>query len=485
MRRIGTKKLVGRWTVGLAVAGVTLVPGRLMGVALAPRGDVRRVNVRGHVVDDETGRPIEAFGVQPRQDASRDPTRATWSDSIRIVPGSHTRKGGKRAYAPNPGGEFDYSISYREDPDGPTDGLRILADGYEPTPVETISLAPLDRFDAGMTFDMVIRMKRGRAVVGRVVDHLGRPAAGAKLYLLRPDSGRVTIHEDVIGEGSDQGLLDPSLTRATADADGRFRLDGVDEAGAIGVSAPTFHHCIVPLPAPGHEAAISLPEPATLRIRVDLEGDPPEVKFDLYSMEAAEASARVAVRRSFTIANPGEIVVRNATPGRFRIDRRKVIAGSAEPQDYSVEARFMTIEAGQAHDADYVRDQGRPVVGRVRLPDGERPRVLYVGIEPVITGPRGGRIPSAPPLLDIVACDLEGNFRTARIPPGRYTARVDGHLVRARYGPFHMMNGPDFEGEQTLTVPADGEPPAPATIIEARRKHWTTVPILKDAVGGP
>jgi hypothetical protein len=107
------------------------------------------VEVFGKVVDAETGKPVEAFITQAGKFDPKDPKNVTWGFS-------ETR---------NTSGGFSATIKWNE---GWT--ARILADGYVPQPV--LSEAPPSGKDR---IEKVIRLKKGRIVRGRVLDHLGKP----------------------------------------------------------------------------------------------------------------------------------------------------------------------------------------------------------------------------------------------------------------------------------------------------------------------
>ena len=66
-----------------------------------------------------------------------------------------------------------------------------------------------------------------------------------------------------------------------ADEEGRFRITGVGDATAIGVSAPTLHLWTTPIPSLGEEPTIRLPEPATIRLPYAIDGDEDEAAFQL------------------------------------------------------------------------------------------------------------------------------------------------------------------------------------------------------------
>ena len=117
------------------------------------------VQVFGKVVDDATGEPIEAFLTQAGHFDPKDPATVTWGYS-------ETRNSSSNS--------FQAQVRWKE---GWT--ARIVADGYVPQPV--LAEAPEKE-----RIEKVIRLKRGRVVRGRVLDHLGKPVKGASVFAARP-----------------------------------------------------------------------------------------------------------------------------------------------------------------------------------------------------------------------------------------------------------------------------------------------------------
>jgi hypothetical protein len=101
-------------------------------------------------VDDETGRPVDPFVVQEGRVDDKDPAKITWGYSERGTPW------------PNPEGRFDEQIQW-----GRGSRARIVAAGHLPQPI--LDKAP----SAGLTQikDLVVRLKRGREIAGRVLYH--------------------------------------------------------------------------------------------------------------------------------------------------------------------------------------------------------------------------------------------------------------------------------------------------------------------------
>ena len=152
------------------------------------------VEVFGKVVDAETGKPVEAFITQAGKFDPKDPKNVTWGFS-------ETR---------NTSGGFSATIQWNE---GWT--ARILADGYVPQPV--LSEAPPAGKDR---IETVIRLKKGRTVRGRVLDHLGKPVKDASVFAVRAIGLTLAGGRAV---NSFDGEEDRTVRGAKTDSEGRFR----------------------------------------------------------------------------------------------------------------------------------------------------------------------------------------------------------------------------------------------------------------------
>lgn len=420
----------------------------------APAPDRKTITIRGRVVDDATGEPIEYFATQTGRVDPADPGRAAWG-SPRAIPSSYTRVNGKMQRHPNPEGAFAEYLDL-QDREGRHRLLRILANGYEPEPVLDRPLTP---DDAGREIEATVRMRPGRSVVGQVLDHEGRPAAGATLCLIRPSWNSVRVVDEVVGEGSDTGLIDPSVTTVLADEEGRFRLPGLGDAILIGISAPTCHFWTIPVPEPGEEATLRLPEPATLRIPFAIEGDDPEAQLWLAQKQPEELQRRLSVSRNLAVPNGGELVLQDVPAGEYTIWRKKILPiGGETLRPCPVEVRILSVGAGETVEVSYVRE-GKPITGTAILPEKGAARLLYVAVEPV-PNPEEPPIPFRTPWLDMVSCDADGRFRTAHLPPGDYVVHAAGYRHSPRYEPFGQLNdAPNFRGSAPITMPEDGDPP--------------------------
>ena len=96
-----------------------------------------------------------------------DPGNPSW--------GYSTAAGGRR------NGRFSTSVNW---PRGFT--ARVLVDGYLPMPV--VARAPAEDVER---MEVTLRLKRGRAISGTILDHTGKPVNGAAVFAVSSDSMNV------------------------------------------------------------------------------------------------------------------------------------------------------------------------------------------------------------------------------------------------------------------------------------------------------
>lgn len=222
------------------------------------------------------------------------------------------------------------------------------------------------------------------------------------------------------------------------------------------------HFWSVPIPAPGEEPTIRLPEPATIRLPYAINGDEAEAEFQLLFRDSKGPDNRPWIWRNLRVPNQGEVVLRDVTPGESILWRRKLMTHGNYHQMVAVERRKISVEPGGVFVADFTRDRGAPIAGTAAGPEEGQARMIFVGIEPVDASAPAEPSPGFPhQLLDIVACGEGGRFQTALIPPGKYVAHAVGYRTQPRYGPFVTgFEVFDFMGSTPVIVPPDGNPPA-------------------------
>jgi len=422
------------------------------------------VEVFGKVVDAETGEPVEAFITQAGKFDPKDPKNVTWGFS-------ETR---------NTSGAFSATITWNE---GWT--ARILADGYVPQPV--LSEAP----PAGkVRIETVIRLKKGRTVRGRVLDHLGKPVKDASVFAVRSNGMTLAGGRAV---NSFDGEEDRTVRGAKTDSEGRFELavsvapaqgrpagDPPASAAAtpgLAVSSPALDAWPVPLPEGDAEAVIRLPRPARVEIRYDIEGSDEEASVFVQSvMHDVDAWKGFEIVRHLSIRNHRSIELTSLPPGRYQFARSRMIRHGNIGQGYFLDRQYAEVVSDKTTPVSFVRTTGTRLTGSVAWEEGTK-------LTGVIISVRRAGSPDDPlyerlfgHLLDARLLRVSGNhgpeekpeivghrglFLTERIPPGTYEVHAEGYApLTPEQERSTGIVMPALTAQSTVTVPESGVIPS-------------------------
>ena len=284
------------------------------------------------------------------------------------------------------------------------------------------------------------------AIRGRVVDHAGRPVGGANVFL----GGHQMLR---IEDGKPERFDGP---KGVTDVAGRFMLDGArGKATRIIVSAPRLHVWHAPVPAEEKELTIKLPEPATLVLRYDIEGDAAEGEFrlELKAWDMPDWKSVVGSCQRPTAPNKGQVVLKNVTPGVYDLFRSKMVVAGGMGFGRPLDRHTITLRPGESTVVEFIRKEGHPITGRITgLPKDSVPGVFIFVQGAQAVGERGDTV-----AFDGLACKPNGRFKTARIPPGTYTVKADAY--KPTRGFRSGWPSPAFVGTAKVTVPRD-RPPA-------------------------
>ena len=424
-------------------------PSRLHGLRELRSEDVQTgaqppVTISGHVVDDATGDPIANFAIQGGHVDEKDPATITWGYTLE-------RRGS------NPEGVFQTTVDlfagWRS---------RIVASGYVSQPL----LAELPKAGTTRVGGLVIRMKRGRQLSGRVLDYAGKPVKDAGVFVVGNPSINLTGGKAIELAGrSDE---DTRPVRFATDADGAFTVTGIGgDAEHIAITSPALDVWVVPVPKAddvSDRLDVRLPQPGRLVVHYDIAGAPAKAKIllQLHTWEMPGWSG-VNNNRYDPIEQHVEGVLGNLPPGDYTIDRVKNPGLKSLWEQALLDRRTIKIESGKTTVTDFVRPKGAPISGQVvGLDQGDvakaGPTRVYVRVLP----PQSGRrVPSA---LDVVGMEpgerpLDGRFTTERIPPGQYKVRAEVFVPETEQQRRSTgLVPPAFEGEAQVTVPEQGLP---------------------------
>jgi hypothetical protein len=416
-----------RWAANATKLPVTFIPGDAPVIA----------DIQGRVVDDETDALITDFWVQAGVANPEKPGEIIWSQMFT---------------GPWMGRPSWFGVQGRKR--GQT--WRVLADGYLP---QTVTKHPIA--DPMQAFDLVVRLKRGGELHGIVLDHMGQPVVGARVFLTTEKTPEFT---DGIPGKTFRG------SSTSTDATGRFALRGVGEAEpkVVVVSADGLQVCPAAKPEPGQDLRITLPRPAALIVRYSIPGDEAnaELSLTLWTSEMGSSGWNgVQTALKPKVANGGQVVLTNLTPGRYEFYRTKMLHADGGSHGIPYERRTIVLDAGQTQQVDLVRSVGHPVQGKVTGLDHTGATGGYIYVRSAIaTGNPRDMMEGLLPCFDALTFGTDGVFRTARLEPGTYT------IVAHVYGPepieFRHRTGirlPGYFGTAKVTVTA-ADPPPPIKI---------------------
>ena len=338
--------------------------------------------------------------------------------------------------------------------------MRVIADGYLPEPVTgVIGQPPID--------DMVVRLSRGGTLRGKILDHEGKPAAGAVLYLA------VAAQTVSLRDGKPEYF---GGTQTNTDDKGVFKIRGIPKEGAtVFVVAPTVRPWPIAVKNVEDPIEIKLPEPGKLHIKYDIEGAAATGAIHLHikSWEMPAFKGVDSMDRP-TVANGGEILIDHLAPGTYDLARH-VEAGH---HGLFADRTTVIIESGKTAEGAFVRKEGARVSGKITgIDENEKIESAMALVHPAEL-PAGERQMFAP-VFDAVTVK-DGVFKTSKLAPGTYNIHVQ---IYKPLTPAQMrMSGlqmPDYEGGAKVSVPATGE--GPQITIEVKS---TAKPPAPEELGG-
>lgn len=355
--------------------------------------------IRGHVIDEETGAPVEHFEI-------RTVSRRT------LANGRSNRFHSKWKQFDSTTGEFQIE---RAEPIA--NEIQARADGY------VANRSPLFDVPAGGTADGIeIRLRRGGAVLGTVVNaETGEPIEGAHVRAHQHDSFQPWLLEVDKKSYTKRGIW----KRTMSGQDGRFALNGLKPDAVFHLAVWKEGYGTVVLPGVSaaksdRELKVLMAVEATLLL--DARFRPlPDGRFTFVAHHREKKPWRTAFYAYARVDRPGKVKMDGLPPGRFRL------------------AVYWT---EKSHG-----DEAYQLVGerQIRLVPGER-RELALDVDDLgrqfgsVAGKVGGVVDTTQVFLSLVGadgagehysfrpvqCDADGRFHFTGLPPGKY-------VIQAKY----------------------------------------------------
>ena len=446
----------------------------------------------GRVLDDETGKGITAYRVQ--------------RGNIQGKQGAEEIAWGPSELPRDDRGQFSIKLDWYSG-----ERVRIVAGGYVPEPI----VAPPPSAGDGMIIEKVVRLKRGRQVAGRVVDYLGKPVAGASVFVVGPlakvkISGGRAFTLDLNGNWTE----DASIGRFATDTEGKFKVTGIgSDATYLAISCSALDLWLVPAPSASQaqsEFEIRLPQPGKLVVHFDIGGNEParivvrpvaakishadergQVSPDVFSAPSNDNKAGVVYGRDGMVIPGSEVAFDILPPCEYVVERFKQfksVYGVVTTAQF--EPTIVKIDPGKSATVDIARPKGAAVSGQViglDRPDMRKvtPARVFVTVERAVeTG--GSRPPhdnTQNPYFDTIDAGTifqngdapDGKFTTEPLPPGKY--RITANIFDDSRSDLTTLDTPPlFAGEALVTVPDEGEPPPVKIELQKRDRSATTAP---------
>jgi beta-lactamase regulating signal transducer with metallopeptidase domain len=397
------------------------------------------IEIGGQVVDDKTGQPVLHYALQTGLYVDpKDPSKVGWG-------------GVETTRSAWPEGKFSDKMGCLE---GQKMWYRIVAAGYASQPITPEPLtAP------ATAKGLVVRMKRGNEIAGRVVDDAGKPVVGAAVYL----GGDQNIS---FRDGEVESFRGSSVN---TDSAGRFLIAGAnDKSSLVIANGPAErpgpkNRTLVTLaapPMPGED--IHLPAPGGLKITNDIDGAPSPARFHLelktWDMPAWRSVGTVHL--SPECAAGSSVTLPYLAPGEYDLAREATLTVGDAGGGYLCDRMTVTVEAGKTAEVSIVRKTGAPITGQVRGLEGTGAAGAMVFVRPEQTtgDPRAMGDEWKLPIFDVVASDAKGVFKTSRIAPGTYTVAAWAYKPETPEERSHLgFRLPALMGVIKVVVPATGE----------------------------
>jgi hypothetical protein len=229
--------------------------------------------------------------------------------------------------------------------------LEAIADGYASSFSDTFTAT-----QGLVTSDIVVRMTRGGAVSGRILDAYGNePLAGAEVFTNDNDWIEGEIWELF-------GAMEPTAmtkTQVFTDEDGRFSID-VMTAGTyqIQVKAKGYSPLVIQDVQVVDGQTTEIPTQMLIKgavIRGIVYGRAQTIQPGA-SVQLAPVEPETQGHRSVRADATGRFVIENARPGTYRLSATRPSSGSSNPFEAIADIRQseieITVEDGGRHEFD-------------------------------------------------------------------------------------------------------------------------------------
>ena len=303
------------------------------------------------------------------------------------------------------------------------------------------------------SIEVTIRLKRGRLVHGRVLDHNGKPVKGAAVFACGPIRINLYGGTAINHFGANNKNTKPVYT----DEDGRFELPA-GEATSLAVSYKYLDVWTMPLPKKG-EVIFKLPAPAKIKIFYDIPGgnDKEEIFYQLLT-HLNPPFPGVESTRNIPIKNGESLTLPAMAPGKYQICRHKTLQLSNIGIGEMLNREFFELKPGETKEIHFVRKSGATLLGKITWPYKTKLSGIIVSVvsEKRIKDPFDNH--EYQTVYASCKATAEGKFKTERIPPGRYLLRAEAYVPLTDQQRFSTgFVNPVYRSEKIIEIPETGE----------------------------
>ena len=386
------------------------------------------------VVDDNTGEPIDEFTVGAQFGGDDDPQwKDLFANSKKVIDGGVL------------------VTVMRNDLKGKR--MRVVANGYIPKLVGDRVLSK------SADTPIEVRLTRGKAFSGTVVDHKGEPVSASVFLLRGSHQNKAIVHHDA--SHPVRYLASAPYVTSIYTADGQIEITGLNDEQmwlAILTSGPSlmFHELTsdelerkVPL-------LIKLPEPGSLEIRY------PDRQDSTYvTLRQASGLPIRSISSNFeqSINEDGNLQIEGLSPGKYVLS----IMNRGKVRHVRTALREIEVKAGDLTTIEFEPAEGSPLNGSLAgmTARGFVAASLTLTRKDNHTKEKSFKYVEAD---EAVSIEGDGGFKTRPLREGWYKWRLDAYAPDNPNAPLRL---PAYSTEGEIYIP-DDEPPKALEIMIPR-----------------
>ena len=312
-----------------------------------------------------------------------------------------------------------------------------------------------------------------RTIRVTVKDHDGKPLKDVRIF---PLEEKKTIQ---FGPGfavsGFNNKEDKSKKYFATDAAGLAEVV-VNKENRIALTHKTVHGWAVAV-TEDDELSVTLPQPATVEINYDIEGNNEEGKLFYQWLSHEDENLKGVGIETTSKLKLGKTVL-TLPPGPYQFCRQKTLRQKLMHRQLMIDRQRVVLKPGETHQVNFIRKRGAPISGSVVLPDDYEAILIYVKPQTdqddkkkkssyyfeglTYDALRAGEYDKQNQMLG-----REGKFTTETLLPGTYVVEAHGHKAIPEDNTFRnrgivadqiqkrVVEVPDVGNPKTITINFD------------------------------